>query len=487
MTTAAPSRLDLEVAAAWQAVAAVNDVAFAEYVSGHRYPPHLRRLLAFVHAHRPGASGALLPRNHAKTTAAIHLVARLIGERQGQVKVLLAAATEPDALERSRDIRRLVASDRFAEVFPWARDGVAGSRWTERAWTVRGAEAYVEKDATLRAGSLLSLKPGARADMLVCDDLVGPDANANAAQRAKALERYLAVVDPMLTPDAWVLFLGTRWHDDDLYRALMDRGVPFFLERALGDDGAALWPERWPAAKLLEKRALMGGALFDLQYQNDPTGMGGNIFRRDWFHPVERIPTGARRVGVDLAITANQRSDYTSAVEVVEDDAHNLYVVGVWRERLEESHGPWLTGLDAAGTPITSGLPSTGPRISWPVDLLPAGFTGLTERYPAPRPLSALNIESTAFQVAFTRELLRTTRLPAREVHPDRDKVTRARALSTRYEQGKVFHLRGAPGIRELEAELVAFPLGEHDDLVDAAVYAADIGGNEFSFGSARW
>jgi predicted phage terminase large subunit-like protein len=482
---ASPTRLDLEVAAAWQAVAAVNDVAFAEYISGLRYPAHLRRLLAFQHAHRPGVSGALLPRDHAKTTAANHLVARLIGERQGQVKVLLATATEPDALERSRTIRRLVASDRFAEVFPWARGGVAGAKWSERAWTVRGAEAYVEKDATLRAGSLLSLKPGARADVLVCDDLVGPDANANAAQRAKALERYLAVIDPMLTPDAWVLFLGTRWHDDDLYRALMDRGVPFFLERALDDDGAALWPERWPAERLLAKRALMGAALFDLQYQNDPTGMGGNIFRREWFHPLDRIPEGARRVGVDLAITANQRSDYTAAVEVLEDDEHNLYVAGAWHERLEEGHPGWLTGLDAAGTPITSGLASTGPRLSWPLDRLPAGFAGTTERYPAPRTLSALNIESTAFQVTFTQELLRTTRLPARKVYPDKDKVTRARALSARYQEGKVFHLRGAPGIRELEAELVAFPLGEHDDLVDAAVYAADIGGNEFTFGAS--
>ena len=111
----------------------------------------------------------------------------------------------------------------------------------------------------------------------------------------------------------------------------------------------------------------------------------------------------------------------------------------------------------------------------------------MTERYPAPRPLSALNIESTAFQVTFTQELLRTTRLPARKVYPDKDKVTRARALSARYQESKVFHLRGAPGIDELEAELVAFPIGEHDDLVDAAVYAADVGGNEFHFTSARW
>jgi hypothetical protein len=43
-----------------------------------------------------------------------------------------------------------------------------------------------------------------------------------------------------------------------------------------------------------------------------------------------------------------------------------------------------------------------------------------------------------------------------------------------------------APGLAEFEAELIAFPNAEHDDLVDAAGYAADVGGVEFSFGSAR-
>ena len=203
----APGASAGQVAAAWRDAAAWNDVAFAEYVSGLRYPAHLRRLVRFASTHTPGACGVLLPRGHAKTTAAIHIVARLIGERQGRVKVLIATATEADALKRSSAIRHIVASPRFADVFGWARDGVAGERWTEAAWTVRGAECYIEKDATVRAGSLLGLKPVARADVLVCDDLVGPDENATARGRAKALDRYLAVIDPMLTPDAAVLFL----------------------------------------------------------------------------------------------------------------------------------------------------------------------------------------------------------------------------------------------------------------------------------------
>jgi len=81
------------------------------------------------------------------------------------------------------------------------------------------------------------------------------------------------------------------------------------------------------------------------------------------------------------------------------------------------------------------------------------------------------------FASTFAREVLARTRLPAREVHPDRDKVTRARALAARMEAGKVSFLRGAPGIEMLKAQLTAFPNGEHDDLVDAAVYAADLNG----------
>jgi predicted phage terminase large subunit-like protein len=467
-----------------RALAATDDVAFAEYISNLVYPPHLEEMVGFLHEH-PRAL-VLEPRGHAKTTVLTHAIARLIGERRGKVKVGILTEADGDAVKRSIAIRRMVMSPAFADVFPWARSGAAGEHWTEGEWTVAGAEGYVEKDSTLLASSLMGIKPGPRFDVLVLDDLIGPDEVTNRAMRERTLDRFGLVIEPMLVPGGTLWACGTKWDDDDLYAQFTRQfGWPVLLRKAIQDDGTALWPDYWSLERLLAKRTLIGSARFDLQYQNDPSGMGGNIFRRDWFNTVDRVPEGARRVGVDLAITANQRSDYTAAVEVLEDDEHNLYVVGAWSARLEEGHCGWLTGLDGAGTPILSGLASTGPRLSWPLDRLPAGFAGVTERYPAPRRFCSLNVESTAFQVTFTRELLRTTRLPAREVHPDRDKVTRARSLAVLYEQGKVYHLRGAPGIDELETELVAFPNGEHDDLVDAAVYAADVGGNEFTFGSS--
>jgi len=462
--------------------AASNDAAFADYVSDLVFPEHLRAASRFAERNERGL--VLAPRGHAKTTLFTHRAARLIGVKRGNWRLGILTAVDDDAEGRSREIRDLVEHPRFAEVFPWARAGVEGRRWSDGAWTVRGVN--LGKDHTCTAMSLGSVRAGPRLDALLADDPVGQQENLTPAGRLKALETYRMVVDPMIVPGGTRTFLGTRWHEDDIYATLIRAGWPHIVRKAIGDDGTALWPDYWSLALLEAQRTELGSAVFDLQYQNDPTGMGGNIFKRDWFKYVDRVPAGARRVGVDLAITANQRSDYTAAVEVLEDDEHNLYVVGAWHERLEEGHRGWLTGLDDAGTPILSGPPSVGPRLSWPVDQLPVGFVGLNEQYPAPRQLSALNIESVVFQVIFTKEMLRMTRLPARAVYPGSDKVTRARTLATRYEAGKVYHLRTAPGLRDLEAELIGFPNAQHDDLVDAEVYAADVGGNEFSFGSVR-
>ncbi len=488
-----------------------DDAAFAEYVGDLVFPDHLRAASAFADRH--AAALVLLPRGHAKTTLFTYRTARLIGATQGQVRVLVMAAVADDAEARSGAIRRLVESDRFAEVFPWATRGVKGPIWSDRRWSVAGTEARHGKDSTCRAEGLASVRPGPRADILLADDLVAEQENTSAAMRAKALTTYWSVVDPILVPDSPALhevaaadpalglraeadgtypgrrwFLGTRWHQDDLYAELLARGWPAHVRTAIDTDGQALWPAVWPLATLEAKRAELGSAIFNLQYQNDPAGMGGNIIRREWFRYVTNVPEGARRVGVDLAASAKERADYTAAVEWLEDGQGNLYLVGAWHLRLDEGHRRWLTGLDEAGQ-LDAGQ-ADGPRLLWPSDALPAGFAGLTIRSPGARPLADLNVEATAYQSTFTRELLARTRLPARAVYPDRDKVVRARALAARYEAGTVFHLRGAPGLRLYEDEVVAFPNGEHDDLVDAAVYGAALNeaGTQFYFTAAgRW
>ncbi len=462
--------------------AAIDDAAFGEYMSDLVFPAHLREASRFAGRHERGL--ILAPRGHAKTTLFLHRAARLIGVSEGRRRLGILTAVDADAEGRSRAVRALVESPRFAEVFPWAAAGVEGRPWTDAAWTVRGTD--LGKDVTCLAMSLGSVRAGARLDELLADDPVGQQENTTAGGRARALETYLTVVDPMVTPSGKRIFLGTRWHEDDIYGELIRRGWPALMRQAIAPDGTALWPEYWSAARLEAKRAELGSAVFDLQYQNDPSGMGGNVFRRDWFRYVDRVPDGQRRVGVDLAASSKERADYTAVVEWVEDSEHRLYLCGAWRARLDEGHRRWLTGLDDKG--LADGSQLDGPRLLWPTSSLPPGYLGLTSTNGAARPLTEVNIEATAFQSTFTHEILTNTRLPARAVFPDRDKVTRARALASRYEAGSVLHLRGAPGLDAYEHEAVAFPNGEHDDLVDAAVYGADLNGasNDFYFTAGR-
>jgi hypothetical protein len=453
--------------------AAHDDAAFAEYMSDLGFPVHLRELCRFA-ARNPRAL-VLAPRGFAKTTAAIHRAARWIGVTEGRGRLGILTAVDDDAVRRSHAVRTLLEGPRFAEIFDWAQAGVEGPRWRDDVWTVRGVD--LGKDATCTAMSLGSVRAGPRLDALLADDPVGLQENATGAGRARALQIYLEVVEPMLVPGGIVLVLGTRWHEDDLYAYLIRMGWPYVMRRAI-EDGAALWPERFDLAELAARRTLMGTPLFNLQFQNDPEGMGGNIFRREWFRYVEAVPEGARRAGLDLNASASERADFTAVAEWIEDADRNLYLVGVWRAQLADGHRRWLTGrtdsFDYGATPAYGEL--TGPQLLWPLAALPPGFTGALGDRSRPRSFARLSIEAVAFQATFVRELLNHTNLPAVAIRPDRDKVTRARTLAARYEAGKVFHLRSAPGLADYEDELVAFPNGRHDDQVDAAVYGADLG-----------
>jgi hypothetical protein len=453
--------------------AAVDDAAFAEYMSDLVFPAHLREASRFANQHQRGL--VLAPRGHAKTTLFMFRAARLIGVSEGRCRLGILTAVDADADARSRAIRAIVESPRFAEVFPWAARGVEGRPWTDAAWTVRGVD--LGKDFTCTAMSLGSVRAGPRLDYLLADDPVGQQENATATGRAKVLETYLGVVDPMVVPGGIILVVGTRWHEDDLFAYFIRAGWPCLMRQAI-EDGAALWPERFDLDELDARRTLMGTPLFNLQFMNAPEGMGGNIIRREWFRYVDEVPAGARRVGMDLNASSSERADYTAVVEWVEDAAHNLYFVGVWRRQLAEGHRRWLTGRTDSmeyGVTPAYGEPD-GPRLLWPIELLGPGFAGAGGYPKLPRHLARLCIEAVAFQGTFVPELLRCTNLPAVAVHPDHDKVTRARTLAARYEAGKVYHLRSAPGLADYEDELVAFPNGRHDDQVDAAVYGADLG-----------
>jgi len=140
-------------------------------------------------------------------------------------------------------------------------------------------------------------------------------------------------------------------------------------------------------------------------------------------------------MGVDLAITEKETSDYTAVVVLGQDRDGYLYILDVRRARLQFHK---VLGF----------------------------ITDIAYKYH----VSLTAVETNQYQQAVEQELLRTTQLNIKGVHAESDKITRFLPLAARYERKLVYHSPDL--IRDFEKELTAFPQSEHDDMVDALAYS---------------
>jgi hypothetical protein len=63
--------------------------------------------------------------------------------------------------------------------------------------------------------------------------------------------------------------------------------------------------------------------------------------------------------------------------------------------------------------------------------------------------------------------------LPVRRLEARGDKIGRALSLAAKAEAGQFYLRQAAPWLHELEPEMLGFPNGRHDDMVNALSYAA--------------
>lgn len=317
---------------------------------------------------------------------------------------------------------------------------------------------------------------GRGAHLLLIDD---PFKNADEALsptiRQKRWEWLQSTAMTRLEPGGVVIITMARWHEDDFIgrlhsdeyvkpgrwkrirlSALAQAGDP--LGRAPGE---ALWPKRYSRATLEQIAVDRGSYWFGALYQQNPTPLGGGIFKRENFRTWLREGTAPdapyvirREGGVmerydprnlvrfqtwDLAATVKTTSDYTVCATWGLTPKRDLLLLDLLRVRVEGAdHLSMLHDQYAKWLP------------AW------------------------IGIESVQYQVQLVQTAIRDG-LPARKLQPDGDKVARALTAAARYEAHAIFHPSeaGAPWLPEFERELLTFPTGTHDDTVDVVSYAA--------------
>jgi predicted phage terminase large subunit-like protein len=444
-------------------LAPTDPFAFGEYVFGYEAAEHHREMVNAINSAISTRTNTVIlePRGGAKTTwgNTINLT-KLIADNP-DIRIGLISNTAKQANDFSRAIRwTLESNPKMHEVYG---NLVSTSKWTDVEWLRKDSRWHGSKDVTLYAAGAGGAIISKRFDIILCDDILDEENCANIEQREKIENWFFKTLIPCLVPDGVVVVLGTRWAEDDLYERLTTpideggKGWQLLTRKALLEvDGEfeSYWPEHWPVETLLQKKIDLGTALFSCAYQNDISGlMAGNVFRKEYFQYFDALDPEKHytiRMGVDLASSEKERADFTARVTVAEDDLGNFYVLSVARDKRETHHAEFI-------------------------------YDGWLAN-----PQMALVIcESQQFQSTLVQEVMRDyPRVPIEGKKSDVDKVTRARAVSAKYEAHRVFHRRSLKD-SDFERELLSFPKG-HDDMVDALGFSMDLGGGGFFFGAIR-
>lgn len=283
-------------------------------------PHHLAPLLDVLDATRSAPCRVVVstPPRSGKTETLLHFVAHTLAAHPDRT---IGYATYAASLARSKSRRaRLLAGRAGVSLAP---DMANLDEWR----TVAGGG--------LLAGGVGGQWTGHGVNGLIVDDAVRNRVEAESAlMRERTWEWFNDVAYTRLEPGASVVVVMARWHPDDLAGRLIDQGWDEICFPALSDDGAALWPERWPVSELHKIKAQVGAYTWASLYQGQPRPRGGSVFHDAYFY--DRLPADGYQeaIGVDLAYSARTHADYSVAIlgRLVAD---RLYLTSVLRHQVQ--------------------------------------------------------------------------------------------------------------------------------------------------------
>lgn len=365
-------------------------------------------------------------------------------------KIIQTSHTADLAVGFGRQVRNLVNSEEYQEVFPevkLSQDSKAAGRWN----TNKRGEYFA-----IGVGGAVT---GKGADLLVVDDPHSEQeaalAQGNPEVYDKVYEWYMSGPRQRLQPGGSIAVIATRWSKRDLtgrlLRDMVEREGADQWEvielPAILPSGNPLWPEFWPLEELLQIKATLPVHKWSAQYQQDPTAEEGALVKREWWKEWHGDPPQCEFViqSWDTAMSKTERSNYSACT-----------TWGIFHTVNEE--GKQLSNLIL--------LDAIAEKLEFP-ELKKRALELWKQWTP-----DSFIVEKKTSGIALISEL-RMIGIPVQEFVPSRgnDKIARVNAVTDLFSSGIVW----APPRRwaeEVIEQFAAFPAGENDDYVDSSTAA---------------
>jgi predicted phage terminase large subunit-like protein len=247
--------------------------------------------------------------------------------------------TRPIAKGFLRQIKlELERNQRLHELFPdvlWG-DTRQAPKWSEDDGIIVKRRTN-PKEATVEAWGVVDGQPtGKHFPRLIYDDLVTRESVTTPEMIAKTTAA-LELSYNLGADGGQKRFIGTRYHFNDSYKTVIDRGTATPRVYPATDDGTVDGePVLLSMEALSEKRRDMGPYTYACQMLQNPKADETQGFREEWLRYWDKEPTSGtnRYILVDPASEKKKGSDYTSAWVLGLGSDRNYYVLEMVRDRL---------------------------------------------------------------------------------------------------------------------------------------------------------
>lgn len=417
--------------------------------------PHHRLICRELEAVERGETTRLIitvpPRHGKSLLASENFPAWYLG-RNPDHYVIAATYAQDLADDFGRKVRNQILDPSFNLVFPGVSlrtDSTSAKRFN----VTSGQEAFITtRDGAYYAVGVGGPLTGRGAHLLLIDDPVKNREEAESELvRKKTKDWYTSTAYTRLMPGGRIVIIQTRWHEDDLSGWLLREHSHECWRHinlpAIDSGGAALWPEQYDLKALESIKRAIGPHDWSALYQQEPSPETGDYFKLDWIKSYDTPPPRENMHiygASDYAVTADG-GDYTVHVIVGVDPDDRLYLLDMWRQQTASDE--WV---EAFCQLVLKWKP-----IAW------AEETG--------------QIKAGVGPFLFKR-MLEMKAMTHREQFPTRgDKAIRAQSIRGRMAMVGLYVANNAPFRTDLISEMMSFPVGVHDDQVDALGLAGQL------------